>query len=196
MKDSKSPNRNYKHLLRYDQCCEWGIMYGFNDLYYDLDASNLYMRKNDLVSGSKREAAYDLKALRTHSGIALENFLIEFIASPSILIGDPHFESSEIFTEEDFNKIKSCAYNLIEERKESARLAGAANELIQYCISIHLQPEPHGSCPTNWISRCLSGSDKHSIFISTISNQWGCGYCKRKGDLNALKEWYAEKNPE
>jgi hypothetical protein len=29
--------------------------------------------------------------------------------------------------------------------------------------------------------------------ISTKSNDWGCGYCKRKGDMNTLREWYENK---
>jgi hypothetical protein len=39
----------------------------------------------------------------------------------------------------------------------------------------------------------LSGG-QHHLMISTEFNEWGCGYCKKKGDINSLREWYESKN--
>ena len=71
---------------------------------------------------------------------------------------------------------------------EKAKILAQGNELIRYCEAEKLYPYPEGSNLTNWYAQCPNGG-KHPIMISTISNEWGCGYCRKKGNLEDLKHF-------
>ena len=107
--------------------------------------------------------------------------------------GIPIYENSELISEESFDKMLKEGIELMDKRDELAKLLHADNELIKYCKSIQLNPEPEGNSTTNWQANCPSGGHHH-IMISTKSNEWGCGYCGRKGDLYSLKEWHESQN--
>lgn len=77
----------------------------------------------------------------------------------------------------------------MDEKYALAVKLNADNEIIKYCNSIGLNPKPNGSRPNIWEANCLSGGE-HQLMISTEFNEWGCGYCKKKGDFNSLREWY------
>lgn len=66
------------------------------------------------------------------------------------------------------------------------------NELIRFCQDNKLNLRQAGSCISNWLASCPSGGN-HAIMISTTSNEWGCGYCKKKGRLPELKQWVESK---
>ncbi len=55
-----------------------------------------------------------------------------------------------------------------------------------------MNPRPNGSRPNIWEANCLSGGE-HQLMISTEFNEWGCGYCKKKGDINSMCGWHESK---
>lgn len=103
--------------------------------------------------------------------------------------GFPRFESSKMFTEQEFNSIiqtmKDEKLAIIEQAK--------ANEtpLIVYLKEKKLNPRPTGNNPKSWSAKCPN-SENHQIMIVTDKDEWGCGYCKRKGHLTELISWLQE----
>jgi hypothetical protein len=49
-----------------------------------------------------------------------------------------------------------------------------------------LAPRPAGHNATAWVANCPSGRG-HTIMISATSNEFGCGYCRKKGGPNELR---------
>ena len=63
--------------------------------------------------------------------------------------------------------------------------------LIQYLIEQGLAPKPTGLGPNSWVANCPNAAE-HSMVLDTIVQEWGCGYCERKGKLPELKAWLAK----
>jgi len=185
--------REYKHFLRYDQSCFDGIEYGFTDLFFDFNQTTMFIKKVDHRNKEEKELQFPLKSEVTNIIVELKDFLITLMSNRYNFAGTPVFVQSRIFSEALFDEMLKQAIILMDEKYNLSIKQNAENELIKYCKSIGLNPEPEGSSPTNWEANCLSGG-QHRLMISTKSNEWGCGYCKRKGDINSLREWYESKN--
>lgn len=184
--------REYKHFLRYEQSCFDGIEYGFTDLFFDFNKTTIFIKKFDHRTKEEIELQLPLTPEDANIIIELKDFLITFMSNRNNFEGTPVFVQSRIFSEETFDKMLKQAIILMDEKYDLAIKLNAENELIKYCKSIGLNPEPGGSSTTNWVANCLSGG-QHHLMISTKSNDWGCDYCKRKGDINSLREWYESK---
>jgi hypothetical protein len=185
--------KNYKHFIRYNQLCELDLEYGFTDLFYAVEGQTLFIKKTDLTTKSETIMDFPLKNGNVSTEKNLEEFLIDLMSYRRNFAGMPVYEKSEIFSEKSFNEMLNKSIKLMEERDQSAIRSNEENEIIKYCKSVGLNPQPEGSSPTNWLANCPSGGN-HYIMISTKSVQWGCGYCARKGDFNSLKEWYESTN--
>ena len=182
------PKKEYKHFLRYDQLCFEDMEYGFTDLYYYISESTLYIKKQDHRNNKEVELDFPLYNKYESVGVILESYLINLMSYSKNFAGTPKYESSDKFSEETFNTMLEKGIASMIERETLAKLLGADNELIKCCKSIGLNPYPEGGIITNWQASCPSGGN-HQIMISTKSNEWGCGYCRKKGDLNSLKRW-------
>jgi len=64
-------------------------------------------------------------------------------------------------------------------------------EIIRVARELKLHPKPEGGGPFNWYARCPQTN--HSLMISSKSDQFGCGYCRRKGGAEELREFVAER---
>ncbi len=182
--------QGYSLLLCYDQDCML-VDYGLTDLFYKVDNQSLYILRIDHQAKSENEITIPIQNKDASIRIVLEEFLVNLMSYRKNFLGTPLFDKSDVFTKKEFDAMLKKGIELMDERDELAKLSNADNELIIYCKSIQLYPEPVGSSPTNWKANCLGGN--HHIMISTKSNEWGCGYCGKKGDLNELKKWYERK---
>lgn len=189
----KVTEREYKHFLCYDQLCFPGIEYGETDLFFDLNKSTLFIKKIDHYVKSEKELEFHVKSEDINIVAELENFLITLMSDRYNFFGEPVFVKSSFFTKAQFEEMLNKGIKLMEEKDDLAVRLNADNELIKYCESIGLNPVPDGSSPTSWKANCLSGGE-HFMMISTTSNEWGCGYCRKKGDINSLREWYRNIN--
>lgn len=67
------------------------------------------------------------------------------------------------------------------------------SRFIDFLKEKNLNPQPHDEEKGQWIAKCPSGA-KHPIMISAYFDEFGCGWCKRKGGKQELKEWIHEIN--
>ncbi len=190
MKDS-----NYTHFLRYDQLCFDGIEYGFTDIAYIIseDLKTLYIRKKDHTTQKENDLSFSIPNPSKDDKSILFDFLINLMSYSGSFAGTPDYISSAIFTKIEFDLMLKKGMELMQTRTDESIKNGIENELIKYCTSNNLNPEPDGNGPNNWVANCPSGRG-HFINISTNSNEWECGYCQRKGNLNDLKIWLREIN--
>ena len=152
----------------------------------------MFIKKFDNVKNVEANLHFPLKLKSLEIIDELKDFLITILSDLNNFVGIPEYVQSEIFPKAAFDEMFKQAIVLKNKKYDLAKELNTENELIKYCKSIGLNPEPEGSIPTNWVANCLSGG-QHHIMISTISNQWGCGYCKRKGDINSLREWHESR---
>jgi hypothetical protein len=180
----------YKQFLVYDQLCELGIPYGFTELAYQISADykTLFIQKIDRVERTTKHLDIPITKAYVSDRQVLKDFLVDLMSYVGNFYGMPQYESSEIFSKEEFELMLNKAINIMDERKQVAIEKNRENEIIRYCFSKNLNPEPEGRHPNYWKAQCPSGG-QHNIYISTESNEWGCGYCKKKGKLEDLKKW-------
>jgi len=103
--------------------------------------------------------------------------------------GFPCFEKSDVFTEAEFNSI----IDTIKAEKNAiiAETERRETPIIRYLKAVDIPTHPSGNNPNSWVANCPCGG-QHHIYIVTIEDTWGCGYCKRKGKLPELKQWIQE----
>lgn len=182
----------YKHFLTYDQDCFDGFEYGLTDLFYKIRGSTLFIKKVDHSNNTETELEFPVETKTIGFKVVLEAFLINLMSFRYNFVGTPEYKYSEVFSKESFDTMLEKGIALMGEKEKLAKVLNANNEIIKYCESIGLYPEPEEGSSTNWRAQCPSGG-QHHIRISTESNEWGCGYCGKKGDINSLKDWYQSK---
>jgi hypothetical protein len=87
-------------------------------------------------------------------------------------------KTGRLLVAEQFDVIVSL---LEHELDTNARGAGhlAEAEIVTTARELRLNPEPSGTSGTAWQAKCPGGH--HYIMISAVKNDFGCGYCRRKG---------------
>lgn len=74
--------------------------------------------------------------------------------------------------------------NARQARRDESEIVAAAREL-------GLHPEPTGTGPHHWQARCPGTN--HGLMIQSATNEFGCGYCRRKGGPAELQEFVEER---
>jgi hypothetical protein len=179
----------YIHFLSYDQYCFDYIEYGVTDLLYTIDNAAILIKKVDHRNNREKVLEFPMESPEKGIHDELRDFLIQMLANKYNFVGTPFYVKRNVFSEAAFEEMKERAVILMKENYEAAVRANSDNELIQYCKAVGLNPEPDTSRPALWEANCISGG-QHRLMLSTDSNEWGCGYCRKKGDIHALREWY------
>jgi hypothetical protein len=72
-----------------------------------------------------------------------------------------------------------------------ASAEGGESAIIASARELGLGPRPEGTSPTNWEASCPRTN--HHLMISVKSQEFGCGYCGRKGGVAELRRFVAER---
>jgi hypothetical protein len=190
----------HKHFVTFEQeimsfpCYESTLYYRFNskEELSILRIDRSIVDNNDLT---ERTILFPVNPTLTNEISILREFLTDMFSNSGNCYGWPYFIKSELITEDDFNQIRNQGLENIKSNKNKIRKIGQDHPLILYCAEKNLYPEPIDHSPHSWQANCPSGR-QHHIMISTSSpanHAWGCGYCKKKGGLEELKEWVEKK---
>lgn len=187
----------HKHYLTITQ---WYFDFDYYEstFYFDFSSQHEFIIKRidqSLIDNSlpeQSEIRFPVEKTNSTREKILDLFLIDLLLHKGNFYGVPYFDKSDIIDEEIFNHCKKRAGDIIDERNNKIREGGENHPLILLCHEHHLYPEPEGSSPYNWQANCPSRR-AHHFYLSTHSSTWGCGYCKRKGGLDELKEWMKER---
>ena len=119
----------------------------------------------------------------------LMTILQEYVEFITLFEGQPSFLKDGFLTEADYRQIiNNIKGKHIKNEKEARK---NESPLLKYISTLNLELKPKGDSAYNWISKCPNGR-KHFLMISTRNDEWGCGYCRRKGKLEDLKKWVDE----
>ena len=95
------------------------------------------------------------------------------------------FIAGGIVDESAFGGLLQRIERELDENSEKARQN--ETEIVRVARELGLGPQPTGNGPDSWYATCPGTN--HVIFISAAENEFGCGWCCRKGspdDLRAL----------
>ena len=65
------------------------------------------------------------------------------------------------------------------------------SDIVAAAQELHLNPRPSGTSPNSWIASCPRTN--HPLQIDADANIFGCGWCKRKGGPDELKQFLADR---
>ena len=91
-------------------------------------------------------------------------------------------------------ELKSIVRAIAEELKRNSRVAKEEQRqheapIIKMARELGLDPRPAGHNDSAWMASCPQ-SRNHWIMISPSHNEFGCGYCRRKGGPEELRAFY------
>lgn len=191
-----------KLFIIYEEWNHMGIAEASFKLSFDIDYNSkiLITKKESITTESyqsvKSEWNEILKSTIPDISISekeiIKKWFTGLLCHPNLFFGYPIYYESNLFSESEFNQMRDIAKITIKEREEKAIINAKDNELIRLFNEYNLSPRPSLESIYSWVANCPS-KRAHGIEINTKSNEWGCGYCKRKGDINSLREWYESK---
>lgn len=119
----------------------------------------------------------------------LSNLLEQYIEYNRFYMGFPIFIDSVLFTRDEYEAlIEKIRAELDIQRKKAEQ---NRTPLIEYLERKELRPKPSGNNARSWIAKCPS-EGSHFIMVTTDPDEWGCGYCNRKGGIKELETWFNE----
>lgn len=78
------------------------------------------------------------------------------------------------------------------ELENNARQASRdESQIIAAARELGMSPEPTGTGPHHWQARCPGTN--HGLMIQSATNEFGCGYCRRKGGPQELREFVEQR---
>ena len=96
-----------------------------------------------------------------------------------------------------YRDVQRAVGNEIRSNRQAAS-RGIESPIIQTARILGLGPETTGRSPVSWQARCPKVN--HYLAISSATNTFGCGYCRRKGGPEELEafvadreQWYEER---
>jgi len=120
----------------------------------------------------------------------LKKILINYVKANRFYAGYLVFVGSTLFSESEFSSMIESIENELDEAKYQA--SQSKTPFIDYLEKMNFNPKPNGNTKYSWTIGCPNAEGKHFLMISSLNDEWGCGYCKRKGKLPELKSWLQE----
>ena len=184
----------YKVLFYYDQICEFDIPYGISIMLYKRSVDKLHIAKVLDRCDNPIESTYSIKNQSLSDQALLEEFVTFLFSHPTLFAGRPEYVRSDHFTAVEFEALLEKGLALYDERIAAAREQYKHHEAYLFAVKHQLNPVPSSYAPYYWFFNCISGGS-HRLDVSFETNTWGCGYCKKKGNLQELYDWYYAKHP-
>ena len=102
--------------------------------------------------------------------------------------GIPKFVSGGYLKETDFKAIILEITRVLAENNALAK--SIKTPLLRYLEAQGLQPKPSGLDAHAWLAACPFSNKKHFMMVSSKTNTYGCGWCKKKGGQASLVAYF------
>ncbi|MDA9277680.1 hypothetical protein N9P63_02045 [Polaribacter sp.] len=152
---------------------------------YLIDGKKLFYKTSK--DGDYTESEYKLEFNLEINKKSVYNFVKGYCAYTIKWNGEPRFNSPGYLNQEDFESIVSEVKDELQASKKEGLIT--ANHFTEYLESQSLNPKPTGDNKYLWQANCPYSGGNHFMMISTETNTFGCGWCKKKGDQKALKDY-------
>ncbi|KMQ70826.1 hypothetical protein [Chryseobacterium koreense] len=93
------------------------------------------------------------------------------------------YQSSKVFTQNDWERMR------VQWTKKT--VSDFTGPFIEFLNENSLFPRPYDQEKGLWTASCPNVS-KHPLMLNVFEEQFGCGWCRKKGGLAELKEWMEE----
>jgi hypothetical protein len=110
----------------------------------------------------------------------------EIIEKERFFNGWPDFIESPWFSAEDFGGLISDMRAEHAEKVKKATSSPTAQPWLDALKSNGLNPVLLDPDAQQWLAKCPLSKSHHFMMVSLNSLTWGCGYCKKKGNLKEL----------
>lgn len=101
-----------------------------------------------------------------------------------------HFMSAGLLNEDGFREtVRTVEVRLNNRIKAAEALANAA--IVKAARALGLNPSASAKSTANWQANCPQTN--HWIMLTPASNEWGCGWCKRRGGPPELANFVQER---
>ena len=165
---------------------DWGAQFYY---YYRVTDDNFIQiaygldNKEHSICAQYQKTNQDLKS-------NLKKILNNYIEANRFYTGYFSFVESCLFTESEYTCMVNSIKNELKGIKHQA--SQSKTPFIEYLEKNNFNPKPTGNTKYSWKIGCPNSEGKHFIMISTLNDEWGCGYCNRKGGLEGFKNWLRE----
>jgi|TARA_B110000240_G_scaffold43232_1_gene48520 hypothetical protein len=156
---------------------------------YLIDGKKLFFKTNK--DGGYTETGYKLEFNSEINKKSIYNFIKGYFTYSIKWYGLPRFNSPGYLNQEDFESIILEVNKEIKDLKKEG--LKTANHFTDFLESQSLDPRPLGDSKYSWQANCPFSGGSHFMMISTETNTFGCGWCKKKGDQKALKDYLTKK---
>jgi hypothetical protein len=143
----------------------------------------------DIASIGPMHLAITVPARSEAKDVALE-LLDALFRSRVEFMSATKFGRDGLIGKADFDRVIWKIRSELAANKQEALRDGDA-EIVIAARALHLHPEPSGIGPHHWQADCPG--TKHALLIQSETNQFGCGYCRRKGGLEELRAFVLER---
>lgn len=99
------------------------------------------------------------------------------------------FIAPGLLSKTDFDFVIGSIKDEIRSNRQDA--SKAKSEIISTAEELGLNPEPPFLSPGIWSATCPRTN--HHLYLSSVSNTFGCGYCGMKGGPGELEEFVKER---
>ena len=130
------------------------------------------------VAGAPREGTQKDAATRLLNALARARVPLQF-PRPPYLPG--------LLASNELSDIASAVTDELERNTLAARVTQQRQkaQIVEVASELGLNPRPAGHNDSAWIADCPRRS--HTLMLSPSLNEFGCGYCRRKGDAAELR---------
>jgi hypothetical protein len=168
--------------------CDFGIDLA-EELFYlirtnDADWLEVVVRYSEKIMSQKCLASIPRQGSKRESAARLLDAYVRsrlFYSFPM-----PPYRSGLLLTSGELENIVAAVTDEFERNSRAAEREHEA-PIIKMARELNLNPKPAGHNNTAWIADCPRRS--HWIMISPSVNEFGCGYCRRKGGPKELKDF-------
>ena len=152
---------------------------------YLIDGKKIFYKNSKDEEYTK--TGYNLELNSEINKKSVYNFVIGYFRYSIRWNGIPTFNSAGYLNKEDLESIISEVKDELQASKKEGLIT--ANHFTEYLESQSLDPKPTGDNNYLWQANCPYSGGNHFMMISTETNTFGCGWCKKKGDQKALKDY-------
>ena len=94
-----------------------------------------------------------------------------------------------MITQESYDSLLERIETELEANSQEAR--EHIPEIVRVAEILELYPRPRGTSPHHWVANCPGTN--HQIMIGGDTETFGCGYCRRKGTVEELRQFVKER---
>ena len=94
-----------------------------------------------------------------------------------------------VVTREDFDRVVGALKAELD--ANAARAKHSETQIIRTARDLGLHPRPNGKSKDRWHATCPKTN--HHLELNASRNEFFCGWCKRKGGLDALRDFAAQR---